>query len=577
MKQTNNAIKFLMAQYRAIFKNAYFKGMATALVLTAGLAAGAAQAKDGNYWQFDPNASAPNWSEVEKTPTDNVDSKYTIVAGALAGDAAKLPTTGIDKNTASGGDLIISNDSISHRDIKTMSGSAAGGWAETTASDAHATSNKVTVNLGGKVTLSSESGELRKGEIYGGRAQSNTGRAFATGNVVTIAKGTNADTFAAETGIFGGTAKAGAGATAAGNQVIVNKGNDTTPQKINAVANSKTGANTSRIVGGWVEASSATDTSGVFIARDNSVELYNVTYAGSGNLWKGGFIGGGYVKLGTQGNKANSLSATGNSVSLTNADINNSGNSNPFSIYGEHVTTNTGDSIATADSVENVSVAGDGSKVNLSITNSTLNNVQVYGGLATNKGSTNASGLVVNLDATDLIGEQTAWGGHANSMWVDVNTNTDAIANNNTVNITNSANAENVKTVNSQIFGGIASISSDTASSDFSKVTYYIAGAHAAQYSGSGSTVTLSNNSLTFNATANGPADSSGSIVGALVTTDTASDTATKISVLNNTVTIGANAEVTNMNIVAAKLASGSATQRKHCHCSGLLQRQRGW
>ena len=46
MKQTNNAIKFLMAQYRAIFKNAYFKGMATALVLTAGLAAGQAQAAD---------------------------------------------------------------------------------------------------------------------------------------------------------------------------------------------------------------------------------------------------------------------------------------------------------------------------------------------------------------------------------------------------------------------------------------------------------------------------------------------------------------------------------------------------
>ena len=78
--------------------------------------------------------------------------------------------------------------------------------------------------------------------------------------------------------------------------------------------------------------------------------------------------------------------------------------------------------------------------------------------------------------------------------------------------------------------------------------------------------MTLSNNSLTFNATANGPADSSGSIVGALVTTDTANDTATKISVLNNTVTIGANAEVTNMNILAAKLASGSATDKDLIH-----------
>ena len=45
MKQTNNAIKFLMAQYRAIFNNAYFKGIASAVLLTAGLAvAGNAQA-----------------------------------------------------------------------------------------------------------------------------------------------------------------------------------------------------------------------------------------------------------------------------------------------------------------------------------------------------------------------------------------------------------------------------------------------------------------------------------------------------------------------------------------------------
>ena len=44
MKQTNNAIKFLMAQYRAIFKNAYFKGLAAAAVVTMGLAAGQAQA-----------------------------------------------------------------------------------------------------------------------------------------------------------------------------------------------------------------------------------------------------------------------------------------------------------------------------------------------------------------------------------------------------------------------------------------------------------------------------------------------------------------------------------------------------
>ena len=49
MKQTNNAIKFLMAQYRAIFQNAYFKGLATAAVVTMGLAAGQAQAASNAF------------------------------------------------------------------------------------------------------------------------------------------------------------------------------------------------------------------------------------------------------------------------------------------------------------------------------------------------------------------------------------------------------------------------------------------------------------------------------------------------------------------------------------------------
>ena len=44
MKQTQNALKFLLAQYRAIFKHAYVKGLASAVLLTAGLAAGQAQA-----------------------------------------------------------------------------------------------------------------------------------------------------------------------------------------------------------------------------------------------------------------------------------------------------------------------------------------------------------------------------------------------------------------------------------------------------------------------------------------------------------------------------------------------------
>ena len=46
MKVSNNALNFLLAQYRAIFKRAYVKGLASAVLLTAGLAVGQAQATD---------------------------------------------------------------------------------------------------------------------------------------------------------------------------------------------------------------------------------------------------------------------------------------------------------------------------------------------------------------------------------------------------------------------------------------------------------------------------------------------------------------------------------------------------
>ena len=69
MKQTNNAIKFLMAQYRAIFKNAYLKGMATALVLTAGLAATAGNAQAATQ-EFDvyTNSIVKGWKSGAGAP-----------------------------------------------------------------------------------------------------------------------------------------------------------------------------------------------------------------------------------------------------------------------------------------------------------------------------------------------------------------------------------------------------------------------------------------------------------------------------------------------------------------------------
>lgn len=75
MKQTNRAITFLIAQYRAIFKSAYLSGMTSAVALTAVLAAGQAQAAATDL-------DASNW----KTALQSSDS---LTINGEAGDAAE--------------------------------------------------------------------------------------------------------------------------------------------------------------------------------------------------------------------------------------------------------------------------------------------------------------------------------------------------------------------------------------------------------------------------------------------------------------------------------------------------------
>ena len=122
MKQTNNAIKFLMAQYRAIFKNAYFKGLTSAVLLTAGLTvAGGAQADnlDDASWLSsadheniviagdDPSTGELEYLQIRLTPSSINEWNNTVtIEGGVASNAG-----GTDKNylTLSGdGDATLS-------------------------------------------------------------------------------------------------------------------------------------------------------------------------------------------------------------------------------------------------------------------------------------------------------------------------------------------------------------------------------------------------------------------------------------------------------------------------------------
>ena len=116
MKQTNNAIKFLMAQYRAIFKNANI-AMALAAA-TAALAAGQAQAaENATYWTSLASGSTLN---AAKDIEDNGDKKandfdLTITKGGsltLGGDGTGVANYGLNGGkkgylNIDGGDLVI--------------------------------------------------------------------------------------------------------------------------------------------------------------------------------------------------------------------------------------------------------------------------------------------------------------------------------------------------------------------------------------------------------------------------------------------------------------------------------------
>ena len=123
MKQTSSALTFLMAQYRAIFKRAYVKGIASAVLLTAGLAAGQAQAT-ANDLTTDWKAGS---AIVTETANDTFNVKeQTIVNGITIKDGHKLTTSGSIISTAdmtsSGGLVIEKGGQIQLGDKKTVNG-----------------------------------------------------------------------------------------------------------------------------------------------------------------------------------------------------------------------------------------------------------------------------------------------------------------------------------------------------------------------------------------------------------------------------------------------------------------------
>ena len=91
MKQTNNAIKFLMAQYRAVFKSAYVSGITTAVALTSFLAAAQANAAPTEL-------KVDNWDKAREASETLVINGETSTDPAK-GEYSKLTITSADDKT----------------------------------------------------------------------------------------------------------------------------------------------------------------------------------------------------------------------------------------------------------------------------------------------------------------------------------------------------------------------------------------------------------------------------------------------------------------------------------------------
>ena len=112
MKVSNNALNFLLAQYRAIFKRAYVKGLASAVLLTAGLAAAQAQAADlnndsGSALEAEEAITIGSGGDFDKIQisggfTNDWNADVTITSGAASSAGNAILGSGSDNVAITG-------------------------------------------------------------------------------------------------------------------------------------------------------------------------------------------------------------------------------------------------------------------------------------------------------------------------------------------------------------------------------------------------------------------------------------------------------------------------------------------
>ena len=273
MKISNNALNFLLAQYRAIFKRAYIKGIASAVILTAGLAAGQAQAVEapnGSYWYT----------------TDDTTWKEKTDVGATFGNAARIAGNYADgKSEGHSGGTVYDEKLVIGTGgdfIGISSGSVYGGYVsleDTSDLDALAEGNRLEVKSGG--TINSADGNL-----VGGWAKTNgSGIATAQDNKLIIDNSSGGITFQAANQFIGAVAAGNNGATAESNLLQFTGSGTGASGNGTALTNSKGNFGATVFVG---ETGGKAGLKGTYKALGNTLDMshFNVTSDTILNLYR---------------------------------------------------------------------------------------------------------------------------------------------------------------------------------------------------------------------------------------------------------------------------------------------------
>ncbi|MDO4675364.1 MAG: autotransporter domain-containing protein [Anaerobiospirillum succiniciproducens] len=174
MKQTNNAIKFLMAQYRAIYQSAYLKGLTSAIIVTASLAAPQAQAATTNLDQATSGGTITISQDSDvlelTTPITKDDLPFTVKISTGKGVSNKVEGAAVSANKAT---FEINGSSDTTFNVSASAGAGGGTSAagsltigtldvkkgsvtiDATAEAASLVADQVNVASGGEITASS--------------------------------------------------------------------------------------------------------------------------------------------------------------------------------------------------------------------------------------------------------------------------------------------------------------------------------------------------------------------------------------------------------------------------------------